>query len=369
MITVAGIIDHLDRFAPPRTAADWDNVGLLLGQRSTEVQRIMTCLTITEPVAAEALNRRANLIVTHHPILFRAVKRLTGDTPEGRMLLSLIQGNVAVHSPHTAFDNAVGGINDLLAGKLGLADLAPLRKTAPQPATQFKIVVFVPDADLQRVSDALFESGAGQIGEYSECSYRLSGIGTFRGSDASNPTIGQKGRREEVQEHRLEVVCPSFLLGNAVAALRKAHSYEEPAFDIYPLTAAPSGKGEGRIGVLPASMPLGEVAKALRSALQCGPVQVVGDLSHSIRKVAIVCGAGGELLMDAIRAKADVFLTGEMRYHDYLAATSAGVDLILPGHHATERFGVEELARMLHQKWPDLEIWASQTESDPVKWI
>jgi dinuclear metal center YbgI/SA1388 family protein len=366
MLTVAAVIDHLERLAPPRLAADWDNVGLLLGERSAPVSRLMTCLTVTPESAAEAIDRQAGLVVSHHPILFKAARRLTADTPEGRMLLGLARAGVAVYSPHTAFDNAAGGINDLLAARLGLTGVGPLR--AGKGPASVKLVVFVPEKDLATVSDAVFAAGAGRIGEYAECSFRLAGTGTFFGSDASNPTVGQKGRREEVGEWRLEVVCPEGRVADVVAAMRPAHSYEEPAFDLYPLRPAPSPLGEGRVGDLPAAAPLEELAGRLRRALGCGSVQVVGERGRAVRRVAVACGAGGELLPDAARARADVFLTGEMRFHDYLAARAQGVALLLPGHHATERPGVEDLAGRLKATWPQLEVWASEREADPVTW-
>ena len=368
MLTLSTILDHLERFAPTQTAADWDNVGLLLGERESQVSRLMTCLTVTPTTAREAIDRRAELIVTHHPILFKATKRLTGDTAEGKMLLSLIRAGVAVFSPHTALDNATEGINALLVKKLGLEEVRPLSQGKGHGSKQVKLVVFVPESDLSRVSDALFAAGAGRIGEYAECGFRVAGTGTFHGSAASNPTVGQKGQREEVGESRLEVVCPESRLAEAIAAMRSAHSYEEPAFDVYAL-ALPPGVGEGRVGRLPDAMPLGKVAEGLRQALKCGPVQVVGAVDRPIRTVAIVCGAGGEMMSDAIRAKADVFVTGEMRYHDYLAAEAAGLGLILPGHHATERCGVEDLVERLRGTWPELEIWVSETETDPVSWV
>jgi dinuclear metal center YbgI/SA1388 family protein len=366
MLTVAAVIEHLERLAPPSLAADWDNVGLLLGDRAAPVARLMTCLTVTPESAAEAVERKADLVVTHHPILFKPAKRLTADTAEGRMLLSLARAGVAVYSPHTAFDNAAGGINDQLAALLGLTEVAPLRRG--QGPRQVKLVVFVPDGDLGKVSDALFAAGAGRIGEYRECSFRLAGTGTFFGSEASNPTVGQKGRREDVSEWRLEVVCPEGRIPDAVAAMRKAHSYEEPAFDLYPLAAAPANLGEGRIGVLPSARPLEALARQVREALRCGPVQVVGEPGREVSRVAVVCGAGGELLSDAVRARADVFLTGEARFHDYLAARARGVAMILPGHHATERVGVEALAARLQAEWSGVEAWASEREADPVGW-
>jgi dinuclear metal center YbgI/SA1388 family protein len=367
LLTVATVVDFLDQFAPRGLAADWDNVGLLLGERSAAVEHVMTCLTVTPASAAEAIQTRANLIVTHHPILFRGVKRLTDAAPEGRMLLNLARADVAVYSPHTAFDNTKGGINDLLARRLGLVEVGPLRRAAD--CGSLKVVVFVPEKDLDRVADALFAAGAGNIGEYRECSFRLAGVGTFFGSDATNPAVGQKGRREEVHEWRLEAVCPANRIEPVVAAIRRAHSYEEPAFDIYPLQTPPSGRGEGRLGSLEQSRQLGELAAAVKTALGAGPVQTVGDPRRPVQRVAIVCGAGGEFLTDAVRARADVLLTGEMRFHDYLNADAQGLALILPGHYATERCGIEELAERLRGQFPPLQVWASERESDPVQWF
>jgi dinuclear metal center YbgI/SA1388 family protein len=366
MPTVQDVATFLDDFAPSALAAEWDNVGLLLGERDALVDRVMTCLTVTPESAGEAITAGARLIVTHHPIFFRGIKRLTDVNPEGRMLLHLARAGVAVYSPHTAFDNTPGGINDLLSSRLGLTSVAPLR--ALEPAAQYKLVVFVPDNDLSRVADALFAAGAGRIGQYRECSFRLPGTGTFFGSGATNPTVGQKGRREEVAEWRLEVICPSDKLSAVTAALRQAHSYEEPAFDVYLLKGLPGPGGEGRIGVLPAPVTLGTLAERVRGTLGSGPVQVVGDLGKEIRTMAIAYGAAGEMLADSLRRRADVFLTGEMRFHDYLAAQAAGIGLVLPGHYATERLGAEELARQIGTRFQDVEAWASRRERDPVQW-
>jgi dinuclear metal center YbgI/SA1388 family protein len=366
MPTVADVIAFLENFAPPTLAAGWDNVGLLLGRRDAAVKRLMTCLTVTPDSAAEAVAEGAQLVVSHHPILFRGTKRLNDTTPEGRMILALAGAGVAVYSPHTAFDNTAGGINDLLAARLNLTAVAPLRPL-PGPA-KYKLVVFVPDKDLDRVSDALFAAGAGHIGQYSECSFRLAGTGTFFGSEATNPTVGQKGRREEVSEWRLEAVCPEGRLEQAIAAMWQAHSYEEPAYDVYPLRVAPSGRGEGRVGTLAQSLILDEFARAVKQVLGGGSAQVVGDPKKPIKRVAVVCGAGGDFVADAARAAADVLLTGEARFHDCMEAQARGLALVLPGHYATERCGVEDLARRLGDQWPDVQTWASRRETDPA-WI
>jgi dinuclear metal center YbgI/SA1388 family protein len=367
MITVAAVVEFLERLAPNDLAAEWDNVGLLLGDREAACRGVMTCLTVTPDVADEAVADGAGLIVTHHPVLFRAAKRLTTGNPEGRMLLTLVRAGVSVYSPHTAFDNTHGGINDTLARRLELKDVGPLRRT--DGPRRCKVVVFVPESDLARVSDAVFAAGAGHIGQYSQCSFRLPGTGTFFGSEKTKPTVGKKGRREEVSELRLEVICPEAGVERVIAALRKAHSYEEPAYDVYPLRAEATGPGEGRLGRLKKAVPLGDLARTVKTASKAAAVQVVGDTAEKVERVAIVCGAGGEFLHDATRARADVFVTGEMRFHDYLSAQNQGLALCLPGHYATERFGVEELAQCLQENWPDLNIWASRTEHDPCRWL
>jgi dinuclear metal center YbgI/SA1388 family protein len=364
MPTVSDVTAFLDRFAPPSLAADWDNTGLLLGDAAAEVRRILVCLTVTPAVAEETIAERAELIVTHHPILFRGTKRLSTATSEGRLLWPLARGGVAVYSPHTAFDNTTGGINESIARRLGLTDVVPLRGRDGE--RQCKVVVFVPVADLGKVSDAMFAAGAGVIGQYEQCSFRIAGTGTFFGTESTNPTVGAKGRREDVSEWRLEVVCPEAGVSGVVAAMRSAHSYEEPAFDVYPLKPLPSGSGEGRVGNLPAAATLSALAQTVKRELRAGATHVVGDINRPVRRVAIACGAASEYLTDAVRAKADVFLTGEMRFHDYLRAEADGIALLLPGHYATERPGVEELATRLQQAFPTLTTWASRRETDPL---
>ncbi|MFO0967120.1 MAG: Nif3-like dinuclear metal center hexameric protein [Gemmataceae bacterium] len=366
MPTVADFCRFLADFAPSRLAADWDNVGLLLGEREANVERVMTCLTVTPESAAEAIAEKADLVVAHHPILFRGAKRLTSDTPEGGMLYRLARAGVAVYSPHTSFDNTAGGINDMLARRLGLEDVQPLQHL--EETRQCKIVVFVPDQDLARVSDALFGAGAGVIGKYTQCSFRLPGKGTFFGSEETSPTIGVKGRREEVDEWRLEVLCPEAKSEEAVRAMRRAHSYEEPAFEVYPLRPSAGRLGVGRVGALLAAQRLDAFAKVVAARLGAEGAHIVGDPTRLVRKVAIVCGAGGELIGAAF-GRADVLLTGEARFHDCLHAQAHGLCLVLPGHHATERCGVEELATLLAGQFSDVHIWGSQKEADPLLWV
>ena len=363
--TVGEICRHLDAFAPPALAAAWDNVGLLAGDPRAPAAVVVCCLTLTPAVVAEAVAAGAGLVVAHHPVLFRGAKRLTPDTPDGRVLLPLLRHGVAVHSPHTAFDDCAGGINDGLARRCGLTHVRPLRPAKTADGDRLKLVVFVPSPDVEIVADALFASGAGVIGNYEQCSFRTPGTGTFFGTAAANPQVGETGRREHVDETRLEVVVPAGKLAAVVAALRKAHRYEEPAFDVYPLRAEPDG-GEGRIGELPAPEALGSFAARVKRELRASVVEVGGDPTRPVRRVALACGAAGEYLADAVRQRADVFLTGEMRFHDVLAAEAASVAVVLPGHYATERPGVEDLAARLAAAFPAAKVFASTAERDPL---
>ena len=365
MTRIREVSAWLDCFAPPELAEDWDNIGLLWGDPDADVTRVMTCLTVTADVAAEAIEARAALIVSHHPILFRAVKRVTAEQADNGMLWGLARAGVSVYSPHTAFDNTEGGINDGLARRLGLVDVAPLRPSAAPGS--FKIVVFTPESDREAVLGAAFSAGAGRIGAYQECSFAIPGTGTFFGGDDAHPTVGERGRRESVPELRVEVVCPARRVSAVLAAIRSAHSYEEPAVDVYPLHAQPTGRGAGRVGRLPAPTTLGDLALSVSEQLDSPGLQYVGDAEGRVERVAIVCGAGDDFLSDAARAGADVLLTGEARFHRALEAEALGVGLIVAGHHATERPGVEDLARRLADAFPGLTVWPSQREYDPLR--
>ncbi|MEZ6143621.1 MAG: Nif3-like dinuclear metal center hexameric protein [Zavarzinella sp.] len=365
MATVGEISTWLDQFAPRELAAEWDNTGLLMGDPNDQVSSCITCLTITPEVVREALEAPVQLIVTHHPVLFRGTKNLSTNNSEGKLLWPLAKAGIAVYSPHTRFDNATGGINDWIATQLQLQNIRPLRPA--KRSAGYKIVVFVPTDHLELVAKALFQAGAGVIGDYEQCSFQLSGTGTFFGTESTSPVIGTKGQLERVSETRLEVVCPKHLLDKALRAMITAHPYEEVAYDVYPLAEISSTSvGEGRVGELPTGVLLGQFAAHVRQVLHAQLVQIVGQADRTVQKVAIACGAAGEFMRDAHRTGADLFLTGEMRFHDYLAANALGLALVLPGHYATERPAVEMLADRLRAAFPPVTCWASMEERDPV---
>jgi dinuclear metal center YbgI/SA1388 family protein len=357
------VIQALADIAPLELAADWDNVGLLVGPRRQTVERVMTCLTITPVTAQEAVDGHADLIVSHHPVMFRAIKNLSGEDCASRVLLQLIQAGVAVYSPHTAYDNASGGINDLVAEGLGLSKVCSLRPVE----TRCKLAVFVPEEAVARVSDALFEAGAGRIGRYRECSYRSPGTGTFFGGAFTSPAVGRRGTRESVAEDRLEVVCSKSQLSRALAALKRSHPYEEPAYDVYPLvTSAGDTSGEGRYGELVPAQSVEDIVGRLKTLLSVGHVDMVGEAGRVVDRVAIVCGSGGDFAMDAVERGAQVLITGEIRFHDALLAEAHQLAAIVLGHYASERFAMEKLADRLAAGFPQLSVWPSKTEQDPI---
>lgn len=372
MTLLADIDLFLESIAPRRLAQGWDNVGLLMGDPRATINKVMTCLTVTPETAAEAIAGSAELIVSHHPILFKATRTLRGDRAETEAVWRLASAGVAVISPHTAFDDAPGGINELLAEKIGLRNVAPLRISTDVQSigyNKYKIVVFTPRTDLERVSAAAFAAGAGTIGGYSECSFSTAGVGTFLGDESTNPTVGRKGRRERVRERKLEFVCPAGRLGEVVQAVRASHSYEEPAIDVYPLADEKprADRPSGRIGELKAPESLGDFAKRIALELKSNHPMFTGSPERSIKRVAIACGAGDDFLGDAARSAADVLLTGEARYHRAVESETLGIALITAGHHATERPGVENLAARIASAFPNLSVWASRDEHDPLR--
>jgi len=364
--TVEELTKYLKQFAPLDLAEDWDNVGLLVGDGSAAVSGVLTCLTLTPDVAAEAIEQGAQLIVSHHPIMFRPIQRITADDPQGKMVLDLIAAGVAVYSPHTGYDSAAAGINQQLAELLELQDIAPLRTVSQTPGV--KIVVFVPRPHVEPVRQALWNAGAGEIGAYSHCSFASAGTGTFLGGPDTQPAIGDPGYLEQVEETRLEVICRPELADRAIAAMIEAHPYEEPAYDVFSLAERSTGLGSGRYGDLPAAMNLSEFNQCVKAVLGIENLQFVGNPAMSIRRVAIACGAAAQFMRDGRRLGCDALLTGEARFHDCLEARGQGMALVLPGHYATERPAMEQMAAILSEEFPELTVWASRIETDPLNW-
>jgi dinuclear metal center YbgI/SA1388 family protein len=331
------VLAVLDGLYDPRTAASWDAVGLVCGDPDAPVRRVLFAVDPVAAVAEEARVQGADLLVTHHPLFLRAVHGVPATTPKGRVVHRLLTGGCALLVAHTNADVARPGVSDALAAALGIPAGEPL---APDPGPALdKVVTFVPHAQATAVLDALAAAGAGAIGNYDRCAFTVEGTGTFRPLAGANPTIGQVGTVETVAETRLELVLPRARRAAVLAALRAAHPYEEPAFDVHELAAEPSSCGIGRICELPAAEPLSAfVERAVRGLPRtAGGVRVAGDPDRPVRRVA-VCGGAGDSLFGAVRAAdVDVYLTSDLRHHPASEAVeNGGPALVDVAHWAGE---------------------------------
>lgn len=335
----------VDELYPQRDAAEWDATGLQVGDPDDPVDAVLVCLDVTDATLDEAVQAGANLILAHHPLLFRPLQRLTPSTGAGRLALRAVRERVALLAAHTNFDVAQPGTTEPICRILDLRDP---RRLVDQGLTEagVKLVTFVPQGDTAAVLQALAAAGAGVIGEYDHCSFSVAGTGTFRPSSMANPAVGQRGRLNEVTEDRLEIRVPRSRLGAAMAALLTAHPYEEVAYDLYPLAEAPgdeSPKGFGRVGRLPEPLALRELADRLAVGLPSPHLRVAGDLDRPVRTVAACGGAGDSLIDAAVGAGADVYVTGDLRHHPALDALAMGLAMIDAGHYATEAPAVATL--------------------------
>ncbi|HEV3475577.1 MAG TPA: Nif3-like dinuclear metal center hexameric protein [Actinomycetota bacterium] len=360
-LTVGGWIELLDSWYPPAWAEEWDNSGLQIGDRSWPAERILVALDATPEVIREAANRECRLLVTHHPLLFHPLDRLDLSDAISASVAQALTSRVAVMACHTNADVASPGVTDALVETLGLTTEGVLEETSA--GERVKLVTFVPPEATSRVLDALAGAGAGEIGEYTESSFRVRGSGTFRPSEAARPTVGVKGRLNEVEEDRLEMVVPRQKLETAVRFLIKAHPYEEVAYDVYPLVGG--GAGLGRIARPPMPMTAEELARRCEDRL--GLARLAGDPAAMVRSVALCGGSGASLTGAALRAEVDAFVTGDVKHHQALDAEAAGLALIDAGHHGTERPFVDHLAERLAKEGPGGEVLTSHTSTDPFR--
>jgi dinuclear metal center YbgI/SA1388 family protein len=356
---LSDLIEVLEKIAPIRHAESWDNVGLLVGDPSQPCNRVLLTIDYTKAVAEEVRQNRCDVVIAYHPPIFEGLKRLTPS-----LVFDAVRDGIAIYSPHTALDVAEDGTNDVLADAIGLSNRQPLR-LAETKSTQYKMIVFVPEKDLEKVSQALFAAGAGRIGNYSSCSFQSPGTGTFFGEPNSNPTVGKSGQLETTAEIRLETVVDISKLPNVLTALRESHPYEEPAFDLNQLAAPPEGVGQGRIGTFPSPLPMSELIARIKRELELEHLLVCGAENIPASKVAICAGAGGDFLDDAISQGADLYLTGELRHHDAIKADKAGMRVICTLHSNSERAVLKKLKVRLEEKLPSIHFMVSRVDRDP----
>lgn len=368
-VTVAGVCSAMERIAPPAQAQEWDNVGLIAGDARSGVRRVLLCIDLTPAVAKEAIRSRADLVLAYHPPIFKPIATIGAQSRGAEAAVyQCIRGGIAVYATHTALDAAAGGTNDVLAGLCGVRVTGPLEWVDDPEPRESKVVVFVPKAHLEIVSQALFAAGAGRIGDYQRCSFRLDGQGTFFGGEGTHPTVGERGRLETVDEVRLETVVPARRLPEVVAALRGAHPYEEPAFDVYPLRPRPV-RGIGRVGTWDRPVRVADLAETLKRATGAGLVQIVGGGGQRVRRAVIVAGAAGDLPFRAGLGAGDVVVTGEIRHHDALRIARCGGAAVALGHWASERPVLAPLARRLGAALRGVRCTVSRADGDPFQSI
>jgi dinuclear metal center YbgI/SA1388 family protein len=359
--TVGDWLAVLDAWYPPGWAEDWDNSGFQVGDRSWPADRVLVALDPTPEVLSEAAGRDCRLVVTHHPLLFRPLDRLDVSDPIGGSVAEALSSRIAVTACHTNADVATPGVTDVLADELGLSIEGVLQETGS--GEQMKLVTFVPTEATSRVLDAVAGAGAGEIGEYTHSSFRVRGTGSFLPSERAHPSVGERGRLNEVEEDRLEVVVPREKLDPVVKRLIRAHPYEEVAYDVYPLAAR--GGGLGRMARPPIPLTVGELAARCRDRL--GTSRLAGDPSKMVRSVALCGGSGGSLAGAAVARGADAFVTGDVKHHQALDAQAAGMAVIDAGHHGTEWPFMVHLAERLSKEGPGGEVLVSETPTDPFR--
>jgi dinuclear metal center YbgI/SA1388 family protein len=345
--TVRDWLDLVHRRYPPHHAASWDHVGLQVGDPAAAVERVLVALDVTGAVVDEAADGPPTLVLAHHPLLFRPLASLTPETASGRTTLRAARLGVAVAAAHTNLDVSQdgAGTSDPVAACLELVDTRPLT-TELRDGRRCKLVTFVPPEAVEEVVDAMAAAGAGVIGEYERCSFRLKGTGTFRPSERADPYSGAVGEDAAEEEYRVEMELPRSRAGAVVRALHEAHPYEEAAYDLLPMVDG-AEVGFGRLGRLPRPTPLGEVAARVRDRLPAPHLRFAGDPDREIEVVACVGGAGDGLIGAALAAGADALVTGDLRHHVTLDALELGLSMIDAGHHATEAAALPAWRRRL----------------------
>lgn len=356
------LIKKIEAKYPTNLAYDWDNVGLLVGDAEEEIDKVLVCLEANEAIVEEAINNNVNLIVTHHPFIFGKMRKITTSDFKGKLIHKLIKNNIAVYSMHTNFDIAFDGLNDYFMEVMGFENSKILDVTNTE--TLYKIVVYVPKTHEDKVREALGKSGAGHIGNYSDCTFNTDGKGTFRPLEGTNPFIGELDKLEVVDEVKIETIVPQRILGGVISAMIKAHPYEEVAYDLYKLENKGSAVGLGRIAALKESMSLKELSMMIKEKLNMDALRVVGSLDTNIKKVAVVTGSGADLAKKAQRSGADVLITGDVKYHDAQDAIDAGMCIIDCNHFESEDIFKDVMKRFLNDI-DDVSVIKSRVNINP----
>lgn len=365
------IFAWIEDWARPEFAEDWDRVGLLVGSPKDMVDNVLVTLDVTADVITEAVKENAQLIISHHPLYRDPLPYLRADIYPASHVYRLIQEGIALYAAHTNLDAAPEGINDILAERLGLVDVDILVTTHEEKL--FKLVVFVPEGYEDKVCDAICSIGAGWIGNYSNCTFRTKGMGTFKPLEGTSPFIGETGMLEKTPELRLETIVQESHLHKVVKEMLAEHPYEEVAYDLYPLKNQGVRSGLGRVGSLPEPMALAAFAAKVKTDLDLDVVRITGDPERLVSKIALCGGSAMALLEHAVNSGADVYLTGDVRHHGALDALDQGIAVVDAGHYGTESVVVPALADYIAKKAREsgekLTVETSQIKTDPFKYL
>ena len=364
-MTIAEIITPLEKLAPLAYQESYDNCGLLTGNSNWECSGVLCTLDVTEAVVLEAKEKGCNLIVAHHPIIFSGLKKITGKNYVEQTVIAAIKNDIAIYAIHTNLDNVIAGVNNKIADKIGLINRQIL---APKQNLSSKLFVFVPENDAEKVKEAIFSAGGGHIANYSECSFSSRGTGTFKGNENSNPTIGNPLVRSTISEIKVEVILPNYLLNYVVAKMIEAHPYEEVAYDIISLNNQYQQVGSGITGELESGIEELEFLTLLKKQFKLKVIKHTKLLNKPIKKVALCGGSGSFLMKNAIAAKADIYITSDIKYHEFFDAESKIVVADI-GHWESEQFTVELLMEILQSKSPTFAVLKSGVNTNPVEYF
>jgi dinuclear metal center YbgI/SA1388 family protein len=362
---LAEIISVIETNAPLALQESYDNAGLAVGDTSMQVQSALLCIDVTEKIIAEAKQLGANLIISHHPVLFRPLKKLTGSSVEERIILAAIRNNIALYSAHTNLDNIITGVNQKICEKLNLLDTEIL---VPREGLLRKLVTFVPAGHVEKIRTAIFNAGAGQIGQYDQCSFNSGGEGSYRALPGTHPFAGEINKFHLEKETRIETVFPAYLQKQIVQALLAAHPYEEVAYDVYRIENIYGMSGSGMIGVMDKPMAESEFFQYVKDIFHCGMIRCSPFLNKQVNKVAVCGGSGAFLASAAIAARADVFLTGDVKYHQFFEAEDRIIIADI-GHYESEQFTIEIFYELLTKNLPNFAVHFSRINTNCITYL
>ncbi len=362
---IKDIIKQLEVFAPTTYQEDYDNCGLITGSAKQEVTGVLISLDCIESVVEEAIRENCNLIIAHHPIIFKGLKKINGNNYIERTIIKAIKNDIAIYAIHTNLDNVAGGVNFKIAQKIGLENVKIL---VPKKQLLKKLITFIPSADKEKLLKALFEAGAGNIDNYSECSYQMDGIGSFKPNEKAKPVVGSQGKLETVNEKRIEVIFPIHLEVAILNALFSNHPYEVPAYDLLLLENKNPQIGSGAIGTLPIAMKEEAFLQHLKKSMNLSCIRHTAFLGKEIKKVALCGGSGSFLLKNALSANADAYISADFKYHEFFDAENKIVIADI-GHYESEVFTKDLIYDFLIEKFSNIAVRLSKIDTNPISYI